>query len=227
MSERQPVVAIDGPSGSGKSTVARGVGQVLDLPVLDTGAMYRAVTLAALEDDADLADEAALATLARAHEIDAEGGRAQLDGRDVTGAIRAQEVTAAVSTVSAHPAVRHEMVARQREWLRVHGAGVVEGRDIGTVVFPDAAVKVFLTAHKRERARRRRHDEAVADQAGSVEEEQRRMAERDRHDSTRSASPLTHAEDAIIVDSTTRTPDEVVAEVVARWQERTDSRSST
>lgn len=217
------VVAVDGPSGSGKSTVSRALADALGLEVLDTGAMYRAVTLVALERGVDLGDAAALADVARTSEIAADGGRVTLDRGDVSAAIRTRAVTAAVSRVAAHPAVRRELVARQREWLDANGAGVVEGRDIGTVVFPDALVKVFLTAHEEERARRRRHDEAVADRGGTVQEEQRRMAERDHTDSTRTASPLTRAEDALLVDTTERTPDEVVAQVVTCWRERTDS----
>ncbi len=225
MTEREPVVAIDGPAGSGKSTVARGVGAALALPVLDTGAMYRAVTLAALERAVDLGDETALARIARTCIIEADGGRVTVDGRDVAAAIRSRPVTDAVSRVAAHPAVRRELVARQREWLRANGAGIVEGRDIGTVVFPNATVKVFLTAHEEERARRRRHDEAVADREGTVAEEQRRMAERDRWDASRAVSPLTCAGDALVLDTTGRKPDEVVAEVVASWHERADSES--
>ena len=146
------VVAIDGPAGSGKSTVARAVAARLGLEVLDTGAMYRAVTLAVLDAAADPADEAACARAAVAARIDL-GARVLLDGRDVTSEIRGPAVTGAVSAVSAHPAVRAELVARQRAWATAHGGAVVEGRDIGTVVFPDASVKVFLTASDDERAR--------------------------------------------------------------------------
>jgi cytidylate kinase len=152
------VIAIDGPSGSGKSTVARAVAAELGLQVLDTGAMYRAVTLAVLRAGAGLDDAETCAAIARASAISVEGGVTMLDGRDVSGEIRGPLVTSAVSIVSAHPEVREILVARQRAWVARHGGGVVEGRDIGTVVFPDATVKVFLVASDEERARRRHRD---------------------------------------------------------------------
>jgi cytidylate kinase len=209
------VIAIDGPSGSGKSTVARGVAARLGLEVLDTGAMYRAVTLAALEREADLHDAVACEAAA----VDADivvDGTVLLDGRDVTVEIRGPEVTAAVSTVSAHPGVRAVLVARQREWVETHGGGVVEGRDIGTVVFPDAPVKVFLTASDDARAARRARDEAAAARDTSVDAVAAELARRDALDSTRVVSPLVAAEDAIVVDNTARGVDEVVEEIVQR-----------
>ena len=209
------VVAIDGPSGSGKSTVARAVAARLGLEVLDTGAMYRAVTLAALERDADLHDAVACEAAA----VDAEivvDGTVLLDGRDATAEIRGPDVTAAVSTVSAHPNVRAVLVARQREWVVNHGGGVVEGRDIGTVVFPDAPVKVFLTASDEERARRRARDEADAARATTVDAVAADLARRDALDSNRVASPLVAAADAIVVDSTARDVDEVILEIARR-----------
>src|SRR4051812_16266598 len=183
------VVAVDGPSGSGKSTVARGVAARLGLEVLDTGAMYRAVTLAALERGIDLHDPTACADVARAARIVVDGA-AYLDGRDVSTDIRGAEVTRAVSTVSAHPGVRTVLVARQREWVETHGGGVVEGRDIGTVVFPDAPVKVFLTAPDDIRAARRALDEADAARQMTVEEVAADLARRDALDSNRASSPL-------------------------------------
>jgi len=209
------VVAIDGPSGSGKSTVARAVAARLGLEVLDTGAMYRAVTLAALERDADLHDAVACEAAA----VDAEivvDGTVLLDGRDVTAEIRGPDVTAAVATVSAHPNVRAVLVERQREWVVNHGGGVVEGRDIGTVVFPDAPVKVFLTASDEERARRRARDEADAARATTVDAVAADLARRDALDSNRVASPLVAAADAIVVDSTARDVDEVIHEIARR-----------
>jgi len=209
------VVAIDGPSGSGKSTVARAVAARLGLEVLDTGAMYRAVTLAALERDADLHDAVACEAAA----VDAEivvDGTVLLDGRDVTAEIRGPDVTAAVSTVSAHPNVRAVLVERQRDWVVNHGGGVVEGRDIGTVVFPDAPVKVFLTASDEERARRRARDEADAARATTVDAVAADLARRDALDSNRVASPLVAAADAIVVDSTARDVDEVIHEIARR-----------
>jgi cytidylate kinase len=212
------VVAIDGPSGSGKSTVARGVADALGLHTLDTGAMYRALTLAALESGADLADGAALAMLARGSRIEPDDGVTLLDGRDVSSDIRGPAVTAAVSQVSAHPEVRAVLVARQRTWASEHGGGVVEGRDIGTVVFPDAPVKVFVTATDVERARRRGLDEAAAARAVELDALRDAMAERDAADSSlgRALRPEDAAPDALVIDSTDRDVDDVVAEIVSR-----------
>jgi cytidylate kinase len=207
------VVAVDGPAGSGKSTVSRAVADALGLAVLDTGAMYRVVTLAALEAGVDLDDGATLGDLARTAAMDLDGG-VRLDGRDVRDAIRGPEVTAAVSRVSAHPTVREVLVARQREWATTRGGGVVEGRDIGTVVFPDAPLKIYLTADEEERARRRQRDETAADRAADVATVVADLARRDRMDSTRAASPLTAADDAVVVDTTAMTREEVVAHVV-------------
>jgi len=200
------VIAIDGPSGSGKSTVARGVARELHLEVLDTGAMYRTVTLAALESGTDITDADACTAVARA----------TLDGSGLTGDIRGPEVTAAVSTVSAHPGVREVLVARQREWVAQHGGGVVEGRDIGTVVFPKATVKVFLTAGDEERARRRQQDEAAAARDVAVDDVRDAMTRRDAIDSGRAASPLKAADDAVVMDTTDVDADTVIADIVAR-----------
>ncbi len=164
------VVAIDGPAGSGKTTVSRGVSAALGLPVLDTGAMYRAVTLAAIEGGIPLDDADAVAAAAERSEIDLDAGVTRLDGRDVSAEIRTPEVTAAVSVVAAHPAVRSVLVARQRAWARSHGGAVVEGRDIGSVVFPDAGLKIYLTAGDEERARRRQRDEAAVSRVVDVGE---------------------------------------------------------
>ncbi len=150
------VIAIDGPAGSGKSTVARGVATALGLPTLDTGAMYRATALAALDAGVDLDDADAVAAVARTADITVERGVTTLDGTDVSGEIRGPRVTGAVSQVSSHPSVRAVLVDRQRAWVRQHGGGVVEGRDIGTVVLPDAPLKVFITARDDVRAARRR-----------------------------------------------------------------------
>jgi CMP/dCMP kinase len=212
------IVAVDGPSGSGKSTVARGVARALGFEVLDTGAMYRAVTLAALEAGVSLGDEEACAKLAQASTIDVTRGVTTLDGRDVSAEIRGPEVTAAVSLVSAHPAVRRVLVDRQRAWADQHGGGVVEGRDIGTVVFPDAAVKVFLTASDDERARRRHRDEAAAAREVEVEAVREALRTRDHIDSSRIVSPLRAADDAVVIDTTGRGVDDVVAEIVARFR---------
>jgi CMP/dCMP kinase len=222
MSEAK-VVAIDGPSGSGKSTVARGVGDALGLRVLDTGAMYRAVTLAALDAGVDLTDAELVATLAAKVRVEVEHD-VRLDGRDVTTEIRTPEVTASVSTVSAHPGVRRELVARQREWIATHDGGVVEGRDIGTVVFPAAPVKVYLEASAGERARRRQRDEAAADRDVAVDTVRDSLARRDALDSGRAASPLRIADDAIVIDTTHRSVAEIVTEIATRFRTATEAR---
>ena len=190
MAVRMRVIAIDGPAGSGKSTVARTLAERLDLPYLDTGAMYRSVALAALRQGVDPAEKDAVAALALTVEI--ESGPA----------IRTPEVNAVVSLVAAIPDVRAELVRRQREWVDKHGGGVVEGRDIGTVVFPHADLKVFLTASEEERARRRSEE---ADPSA-----------RDRIDSTRPVSPLKPADDALVIDTTDLTVDDIVEEVLAK-----------
>jgi cytidylate kinase len=204
-----PVIAIDGPSGSGKSTVARAVASRLGLDYLDSGAMYRAVAFAAICHGIDPEDRQAVAELARRLDITV-ADRVIVDGADATIEIRGPEVTRAVSIVAANPDVRHELVLRQREWADRHGGGVVEGRDIGSVVFPDADLKVYLTAADSERATRRskemldlHYDQVAAD-----------MASRDRMDSTRSDSPLVVAQDAVFLDTTGKGIDDVVNEVV-------------
>ena len=204
-----PLVAIDGPAGSGKSTVARTVAGRLGVAYLDTGAMYRSVALAALERGVDPTDGEALAKLAGALDIEV-GERVLVDGVDATTAIRGPDVTAVVSAVSAHPPVRAEMVRRQRRWAEAHGGGVLEGRDIGSVVFPHADVKVFLTASEEERARRRQRDEDAPDVKAVAAD----ISRRDTIDSTRAASPLRPADDAVVIDTTGRTVDEVVDEVL-------------
>lgn len=215
------IVAIDGTSGSGKSTVARGVAACLGLDVLDTGAMYRAVTLAVLHAGVDPADADACARTAQDVDL-VVGPRILLAGQDVSDAIRGPEVTAAVSEVSAHPEVRRELVDRQRAWIDAHDGGVVEGRDIGTVVFPDATLKVFLTASDDERARRRQRDEAVAARSVDVDAVKDALARRDRADSSRETSPLRAAEDAMVIDTTARDVGEVVEEIVQRVRERAE-----
>lgn len=207
------VVAVDGPSGSGKSTVSRAVADALGLEVLDTGAMYRAVTQAALEEGIPLDDGEGLGALAGRVRLEVRDV-VLLDGRDVSAAIRGPEVTAAVSAVSAHPQVREILVARQRDWVHARGGGVVEGRDIGTVVLPDAPLKIYLTADEEERARRRQRDEAAAARDADVAAVADSIARRDRLDSTRATSPLAAAPDAVVVDTTAMTRDEVVAHVV-------------
>ncbi|MFL5899260.1 MAG: (d)CMP kinase [Solirubrobacterales bacterium] len=208
------VIAIDGPAGAGKSTVARAVAGELGFTYLDSGAMYRCVALAAQEGDADLDDGEAVGALAEGLEIDFDGRRVSLDGKNVSERIRAPEVTAAASRISVHPRVRAAMVSRQRQ-LVAAGDYVAEGRDIGTVVSPEAPLKVFLTASAVERARRR------AAQAGEplerVLEAQRR---RDARDTEREHGALRAAADAVELDTTVFSQDEVVARIVALARER-------
>jgi len=199
---RALLVAIDGPAGAGKSTVSRAVAERLGVERLDTGAMYRAIAALALEQGTPPEDGEAVAALAGASTI-VVGERVTIDGRDVTGLIRSPEVGRAVSVVAANAEVRRHLVERQRAWAAAHGGGVVEGRDIGSVVFPDAEVKVYLTASPEERARRR-NDEAPEG-----------VARRDRIDSTRVASPLREAADAHRLDTTGRTVQDVVEEVLS------------
>jgi cytidylate kinase len=206
------VIAIDGPAGSGKSTVARIVAQRLGLDYLDTGAMYRSVAFAALEGGTDPEDAESIARLVEKVTIEISE-RVMVDGTDATTAIRSPEVTKAVSAVAANPAVRRELVRRQREWAEEHGGGVVEGRDIGSVVFPEADLKVYLTANDEERARRRATELGALDQAAAVAAD---IARRDRYDSTREASPLTVAEGAIVIDTSGRDIDDIVEEVLAK-----------
>jgi cytidylate kinase len=200
------IVAIDGPAGSGKSTVARGVARRLGFTYLDSGAMYRAVTLAALENGIDLDDGAALGRLAAGSDIELreredDNVQVLLDGRDVSEEIRTPRVTGASSQVAAHRQVREGLLAKQRG-LIASGDWVVEGRDIGTVVAPDAAIKVFLTADPAERARRRAAELRRRGIEAEAEDVHRAIEQRDLLDSTRSAAPLRAADDAITIDTT-------------------------
>lgn len=213
-----PVVAVDGPAGSGKSTVAEAVARALGLEVLDTGAMYRAVTFAVLEAGVDPSDAAAVADVARRVHIDL-GSRVVVDGADATDAIRGPQITSAVSVVSANPEVRVAMVERQRRWAQARGGGVVEGRDIGTVVFPDAHVKVFLTADPDVRATRRRTDELAAARKVAVDEVRADLERRDRLDSTRPVAPLEPAGDAVVIDTTAMSVEDVVARILDEVRE--------
>jgi cytidylate kinase len=198
------VIAIDGPVGAGKSTVARALATRLGLSHLDTGAMYRSLALAALRRNLEPGDTVGVAALAREIVLSVDD-RVVLDGDDVTDAIRGPEVSGVVSQVAANPDVREEMVRRQRAWVRDRDGGVVEGRDIGTVVFPAADLKVFLTARDDARAARRRHDE-----------DPESLARRDHLDTNRAVSPLTAADDALVIDSTSLTVEEVVDAILEK-----------
>ena len=201
------VIAIDGPAGAGKSTIARALAARLGLRYLDTGAMYRALTFAAMRHDL-LDDATAVADLARRMVLHVGDDGVVVDGVDATSAIRSPEVTREVSRVAANGAVRAEMVTRQRAWAAHHGGGVIEGRDIASVVFPDAELKLYLTASPRVRAERR-----VAEAGGDVDEMERAIAARDEYDSSRAHSPLLQADGSRVVDTTGMSIDEVLATI--------------
>jgi cytidylate kinase len=207
------IVAIDGPAGAGKSTVARGVARRLGVAHLDTGAMYRALTWLALERGVDTGAAEELSALAHANpavlEVEGDRRRVWIADEDATEAIRHPEVTARVSEVAAHPGVREAMVAAQRALMRA-GDWVCEGRDIGTAVCPTAEIKVFLTASAEERARRRRDELAAQGVELTHEEVLADVRRRDELDSTRAVSPLRVARDAVVIDSSALTADEVV-----------------
>jgi cytidylate kinase len=212
---RRTIVAIDGPSGAGKGTVARAVAARLGYRHIDTGAMYRALAWKAIREGIDLADEPAVTALGERATFDLELGRVAIDGHDVSREVRTPDMDRASALVARHPAVRRVLVARQR----AYGAGggvVMEGRDIGTVVFPDAEVKIYLDASPEERARRRADDPAH-NSSGTAElsDVATALAERDRSDSTRAVSPLTVAADATIVDTTGVAVEQVIERVLA------------
>ena len=217
------MVAIDGPAGAGKSTVARAVAERLGFAYLDTGAMYRALTWLALERGIDPTDGEALAALARHEEIELRPGAAGLEvsiaGHDVTSAIRAPAIGDHVSAVAVHAGVREAMVAAQRR-ITATGSWVVDGRDVGTTVRPDADLKIFLTADLEVRAGRRHAELRDASDPRDLAEVRDDLARRDRWDRTRDESPLRPAEDAVVVDTSAMAVDEVVAEVTRRARER-------
>jgi cytidylate kinase len=202
------VIAIDGPAGAGKSTVARALAARLGLEYLDTGAMYRAVTLAAMRHGIDPTDADRVAALAEELTMEVGEHGVLVDGVDATTAIRTPEVTAAVSAVAANSRVRAELVRRQRKWAVERDGGVLEGRDIGSVVFPDAELKLHLTASPRVRAERR-----GAETGGDVAEIEAAILRRDQFDSTRTDSPLVEADGSVVVDTTGLSIEEVLERI--------------
>jgi len=219
MSGAVPVIAIDGPSASGKGTVAEKVARALGFRYLDSGALYRLVTLAAINASADLGDEPALARIAGDMEIDFRDGKTWLAGSDVSADLRSEAVSAAASRVAAHPAVRGALLGRQRGFRTAPGL-VADGRDMGSVVFPDAPLKVFLTADVAARAERRYKqlmEKGMYAKMGDVVEELRR---RDERDSSRPVAPLRHYPDAIFLDTTGLTADQAAQAILERWREK-------
>jgi len=217
--EACPVIAIDGPSASGKGTVAERVARELGFHYLDSGALYRLVTLVALERGASLDDAAGLARLAAEMDVRFPGaGAITLDGRDVTGPVRTEAVSAATSRVAAHPAVRGALLARQRGFCRLPGL-VADGRDMGSVVFPDAALKVYLTADVATRAERRHKQLMEKGMYAKIQDVVEELRRRDERDSSRPVAPLRHYPDAVFLDTSSLSVDAAVQAVIGRWRE--------
>ena len=212
---RRRVIAIDGPAGAGKSTIARAVARSLGIQYLDTGAMYRAVTVEAARLGLPLADDGAMSAFVESAVIEVGLDTVTINGHDVTTDIRTGETSKLVSIVATLSGVRSQLRQRQQSWVDERGGGVVEGRDIATVVFPEALLKVYLTASPLVRAQRR-----VTQFGGEVEAIAKEIAARDQVDSTRADSPLSAASDSVVVDTSDRTIDDVVSEIVRLFESR-------
>ena len=220
---RPPVIAIDGPAASGKGTIAWSVARARGFPYLDSGSLYRLIALQALERSIDPADAARLVELCPGLDISFRGGRAMLDGRDVADALRTEEVSSVASQIAVHASLRRALIERQRAFRAAPGL-VAEGRDMGTVVFPDAQLKVFLTASAEQRAERR-HKQLIAKGISvTIQGLLRDIRERDARDSTRAAAPLVPARDAVILDTTDLSIAEVTEAVLAFHRERPGAR---
>lgn len=218
MSAGAPVIAVDGPAASGKGTIAAGVAKAIGFHLLDSGALYRLVALKALEQGIAVDDEAALARVARELDVAFADGTVSLDGRNVDDAIRGEAVSAAASHVAVHPTVRSALLLRQRAFRRPPGL-VADGRDMGTVVFPDARLKVFVTASAEERARRRHKQLIEKGISSTIQSLLRDIRERDARDASRAVAPLAPAADAVILDTTDVTIDAAVRFVLDRFRE--------
>lgn len=219
MTAEAPVIAIDGPSASGKGTVAANVARALGFHYLDSGALYRLVALDALRSKTGFDDEAQLAQRARAMRIEFRDGKTWLDGRDVTAELRTEEASANASKVAAQPAVRKALFERQRAFRRLPGL-VAEGRDMGSVVFPEAALKVFLTASMETRAERRHKQLIEKGMYAKMEDVVEELRRRDERDSSRPVAPLKHYPDAIFLDTSGLSVDEAVDRILGLWRER-------
>jgi cytidylate kinase len=213
-----PVIAIDGPAASGKGTVAQGVARALAFNYLDSGALYRLVALAALQKGLDLGDADALGALARALPAEFDDARILLDGKPVQAEIRTEPVSAAASRVAVHAQVREALFERQRAFRSPPGL-VAEGRDMGTVVFPDARLKVFLTASAEARAERRYKQLMEKGLSATIETLLREIQERDARDRSRASAPLAPAADAVVLDTTQLTVEQVVSQVLELWRD--------
>ena len=214
-----PTIAIDGPSASGKGTVAARVAKALGFHYLDSGALYRLVALIALDADIELGDEQALAEAARGMDPEFDEGKVLLGGLDVTAEMRAEDVSASASRVAAHPAVRQALLERQRAFRRPPGL-VADGRDMGSVVFPDAPLKVFLTADVGTRADRRYKQLMEKGMYGKIEDVVEDLRRRDERDASRPVAPLKHYPDAIFLDTTGLTVEQAVQEILAAWTKK-------